>query len=486
MTRRHGLWALLAAALATAASAQPALRQDSIPPLPDSLRLYGGTLATRTPLPDLAPPPDALRLTLAEAIDLALVRNPDREISALSAALAANNVTRGNAGYLPTLDASAGLVGSRSGPLGGGDSTSTRRAGATALDASVALGYTVFDGGRRAATLRRLRAEARRFALLADADAEALALDVTAAYLDVARQSDLADALREALQVSEDRLRIAQAEVEIGTAAEIDAALALADFNADRSALLQRLVALDGARATLGGLLALPDPAAVVVTDTLALGPPTDLDALAARAETQNRRLRSFAEAEAAAAEAIGEVRSEYLPTVRASAGVGLTVADPGFLPPAFSPGVGPDLRAGLTASLPLFDGGERRRRLENATIRLRQAELDTEGERVANRARAARLAALAEGYRALVGLEAQNEDITRQNVFVALAQFRLGFISAVDLRQVQLTLVSVRQRRAEAVYQARAAEAELRLLAGDLLPDGSVLAPSILDTVEP
>ena len=491
------------ALLALAASAQPVpLRQDSLPPLPDSLRLYGGTVPTQIALPTFAPPPDALRLTLEQAVDLALVRNPDRAVSALEGVRAANDVTLGNAGYLPTLDASAGLAGSRSDVLfgsggggggGGADTTGTvggggglRGAESTVLDAALALGYTVYDGGRRAATLRRLRAEARRFALLADADAEQLALDVTAAYLDAARQADLADAFAEAVAVSEDRLRIAQAEVRIGTAAEIDAALALADYNADRAALLQQQVLLEGARATLGGLLALPDPDAVVVTDTLALGAPGDLAALAARAETENRRVRSLEAAEFAAAEVIDEVRSEYRPQVRAAAGLGLTVFDPGFVPPSFSPAVGPNLRYGLTASLPLFDGGERDRRLQNAEIRLRQAELTTEGEEAFIRGRVARLAALSRGYRALVDLESQNEAIARENVRVALAQLRLGFITPVDLRQVQLTLVDVRRRRVEAVYQARLAEAELRLLSGDLLPAGSVLTPSILSTVDP
>ena len=485
--------AVLGLALAGAAGAQtPSLRQDSIPPLPDSLRLYGGTLPTRLALPAFEAPPGALRLSLAEAIDLALARNPDRQISALDAAVAANDATRENAGYLPTLDATAGVAGSRSGALfgggGGSDSTGAGRVdrGSTVLDAGLSAGYTIYDGGRRAATLRRLRAEARRAALLADADAEQLALDVAAAYLDAARQAELAEAAAEAVAVSEDRLRIAQAEVRIGTAAEIEAALALADYNADRAALLQQQVLLAGARATLGGLLALPDPTAFVVTDPLALGPPPDLDALAARAEASNRRVRAFQAAENAAAEVIGEVRSEFAPQVRATAGYGVTLFDPAFFPPALSPTVGPEVRYGVTATLPLFDGGSRRRRLENATIRLRQAELDTDAVRSENRGRAARLAALATGYRALVALEAQNESIARQNVRVALAQLRLGFISAVDLRQVQLTLVAVRQRRATAAFQARTAEAELRLLAGDLLPAGSVLAPSILSTVEP
>ena len=142
-------------------------------------------------------------------------------------------------------------------------------------------------------------------------------------------------------------------------------------------------------------------------------------------------------------------------------------------------------MRYGLTATLPIFDAGERQRRVESARIELRQAELTTEGERVANRARAARLAVTARGFRALVDLETLNERVARENVRVALAQLRLGFITPVDLRQIQLTLVDVRTRRVEAVYQARLAEAELRLLAGVLLPRGAVAAPNLLGRID-
>ena len=480
---------LLTAAGGTASAQVPSLRPDSIPPLPDSLRLYGATLPMQPPLPDLVVPPGALRLTLDEAVALALLQNPDRAVAVLDGVRGANDVTRGNAGYLPTLDATAGVAGSRGGGFGGvgPDSLGGGGAGArtaTVLDAALTLGYTLYDGGLREATYRRLQAEARRLALLADADAEALVLDVAAAYLDVARQADLAAALAEGVAVSEDRLRIAQAEVRIGTAAEIDAALALADYNADRALLLRQEVQLAGARAGLGGLLALPDPGAVVVTDTLALGAPPALDALVAEASAGTRRVAAFEAAEAAAAQAVAQVRSDYRPTVRTAAGVGVTVFDGGFLPPDLAPTVGPDLRYGVTATLPIYDGGERRRRLENARIDLRQAELSTAGERLAGRARAARLAATARGFRALVDLEALNERVARENVRVALAQLRLGFITPVDLRQIQLTLVDVRTRRVEAVFQARLAEAELRLLAGELLPPEAAVAPDLLDGV--
>ncbi|HYG70564.1 MAG TPA: TolC family protein, partial [Anaeromyxobacteraceae bacterium] len=273
---------------------------------------------------------------------------------------------------------------------------------------------------------------------------------------------------------SEDRLRIEQAEVSIGTAAEIEAALALSDLNADRAALLRQVLFLAQARAGLGALLALPEPEAVAVTDTLALGPPPDLPALAAEAEGGNRRLQALALAEEAALAAVREVQSEFAPTVRVLTGVGLGADDRGLFP-AGDPALGTDFRYGFTATLPLFDAGDRRRRVENARLRVRQAELATADERLFLRAEVAQLTAAVQRYRQLAALETQNRAVARANARVALAQLQLGFITPIDLRQVQLALLDAETRYVDAVYQARRAEAELRFLAGELLPEGSV-----------
>ncbi len=455
-------------AVAWEASAQErdvlSTRTDSLPPLPDSLRLYGGTLATGADLPLFEPPPDALPLSLDEAVRLALRQNPDLAAVALEATRARNDAVPGNAGYRPSLTASGGVTGTWA------DDTGSDVRALSGAEAGVTLGYTVFDASR-SATLARLRAEARRFGVLAEAEAEALAYAVTQAYLDAARQRALVEARADAVVLSEDRLRIEQSEVQIGTAAEIDAALALADLNADRAALLRQRLLLSQARAALGGLLALPDPSAVAVTDSLALGPPPTLERLAVAVPAENRRVQALRIAREAAEEAIREARGAYLPTLRAQTGVGVSGGAPGLFPSG-TPIGGSDVRYGLTVTLPIFDGGARQRRLENARIRRDQAALDVAGEQAALRADAARLATAIVGYRALAALETQNEAIAEQNARVALAQLRLGFITPIDLRQVQLALLDVQARRIEAVYQAARAEAELRLLAGQLLPE--------------
>jgi outer membrane protein TolC len=121
----------------------------------------------------------------------------------------------------------------------------------------------------------------------------------------------------------------------------------------------------------------------------------------------------------------------------------------------------------GITASIPLFDGGDRRRRMANAEIRVRQAELAVADERASIRAALARVTSAVAGRRQLAALEEQNRAVARENVRVALAQFQLGFITPIDLRQVQVALLDAEVRLVEAVYLALLAEAELRFLAG-------------------
>jgi outer membrane protein TolC len=289
---------------------------------------------------------------------------------------------------------------------------------------------------------------------------------VTLAYLDVVRQARVAGAVAEAVSISEDRLRIESAEVQIGTAAEIDAALALSDLNADRAALLGQALALTQARTALGELLALAEPAAVDVTDSLALGPTPDMAALAALAESGNSRLRALELGRVVAETASAEVKAEFAPTVRFAAGAGLSAFDRGLLPRG-DPTIGPEVSYGITASIPLFDGGDRRRRMANAEIRVRQAELAVADERASIRSALARVTSAVAGRRQLAALEEQNRAVARENVRVALAQFQLGFITPIDLRQVQVALLDAEVRLVEAVYLALLAEAELRFLAG-------------------
>jgi outer membrane protein TolC len=219
----------------------------------------------------------------------------------------------------------------------------------------------------------------------------------------------------------------------------------------------------------------------VTAADPLVLDPIPDLAGLEAEATRGNRRVRQSLVAQDVAEAITDEVRARYRPQVGVSAGASLAATDTGFLPPSFDPAIGPAVRYGFTFSVPILDRGERRRELDVAAIRVLQAEAATADAEAGVRSDAARLAASARGFRALAALETQNERVARQNVRVALAQLQLGLITPIDLRLVQLSLVDVRTRLVEAVFQTRSAEASLRALAGILLPPEAALAETPL-----
>jgi outer membrane protein TolC len=127
------------------------------------------------------------------------------------------------------------------------------------------------------------------------------------------------------------------------------------------------------------------------------------------------------------------------------------------------------DLTYGLTLSFDVFDGLNRRRRLENAAVRQRTAELVVEDVRTQL---TADLTSAFTNYRnrlELVALERENLEATSANVAIALERFELGEITSVELREVQEQLIQAESRLLAAQFEAKQAEITLLQLSGQL-----------------
>ena len=68
------------------------------------------------------------------------------------------------------------------------------------------------------------------------------------------------------------------------------------------------------------------------------------------------------------------------------------------------------------------------------------------------------------------MALDEANLEGIRQQVNVALESYRLGMITAVELRDVQQGLIDAENRLLLAQYEAKAAELRLKWLAGRLV----------------
>jgi outer membrane protein len=407
-----------------------------------------------------APPDTTLPLlTVEEVTRLVLQQNPTLAIARLEREVAAAEATPGAVGLYPT--ANIGLAQRRAPTPPGREGFANET-----LDLTAAARYTVFDGFARSARLQRLRTLTE----VRDLDTHALTQDLVAEaqilYYDVARQQRRLVVLDEAVELSEERMRIAAARRDVGAASDLEVNRALVDLNADRAVLLRQEASLSQAKARLNRLLNRPEQTVFRASYQIPLDDSLDRAQLEDRTLTQSPGLRADAIAERAAELQQTAIRREIWPRLDLNLGFAFPeVTDP-LLPPGQTGG----LSYGLSATFDLFDGFERRRRLDIATLRREQQALVTERTRTYLLTSLESTYALYERSLQLVELEEANVDAARQNAVVALERFRLGVSTSIELREVQRALIDAESRLVAARFEAKAAEIDLRALAGELV----------------
>lgn len=422
------------------------------------------------PIVAQAQPRDTLRVeaVLREALDA----NPQIQIARNQVAIAANDRSIGNAGFLPTLTGRAGVSQTQSNSNQGfldGSTQDVDGAVSTRQNATGELRWTLFDGLGRFAAYDRLGAELQAQRASTREEVEIALADVLDTYYDAARQQRQRAVLQTGVELSRERLRIAQTRRDLGAASDLEVRQARVDLNADSAALLRQESALTRTKAQLNRLLGGTRAttryavAGAIPVDTT-LGLPALRATAAARSPAQQRAERAVRAAQAEEREA----RATVFPSLDATLSYGYSDldAESGFLRSSTAT----DLSYGLSLTWDVFDGLDRQRRRQNAQVRTQNARLrlqDVSAQLDAN------LTSAFADYRnrlALVALERENLQAAIANVELALERFRLGTISSVELREVQEQRIQAEGRLLDARFEAKRAETELLRLSGQLL----------------
>ncbi|MBX2820856.1 MAG: TolC family protein [Rhodothermaceae bacterium] len=409
--------------------------------------------------------------TLEEALQQAEEQNYDIRIARNDVAIARADYSIGNAGFLPTVDASAGYTGTLSNTeqsFLSGQTNEVDGALTTRTSAGVNMNWSLFEGLGRNATLDRLKQEFEQQEQTEQSTKEAVIGDVILLYYDLVRQQEQRAVFEEAVTLSEERLRIAELRRDLGSASELEVRQAQLDLNTDRVNLLRQETTLSNAKASFNQLLVRPLNLDYAVEDTIPVGPIEALDVLNNQALAQNSLLRISEKDRMIAGIQIREIKSEWLPSLSASTGYNYSdlSAESGFLLSNQST----DFTYGLSLNLGLFDGFNRRRRLSNAMIRQSNADLVIESIRTQIESNVSRTYQNFLNSRQTVSIEQESVVLALQNVNTALERFELGDITSIELREVQEALTRARSLLLFAQYEAKQAEVELHRLTGRLL----------------
>ena len=411
-------------------------------------------------------------LSVEEALAIGLENNYSILISANDSDIAGNNRSLGNAGFLPTLTA----TGTRSYSIqnseqefadGGIPNSSTEDARSNTTNASASLSWTIFDGLRMFTTYEKLTElqvlgeEQFRLTL------ENTVASIIGAYFNIIRQQKIYDVLQSTVEVSEQRIAIAETRKDLGSGSEYDLLQARADLNADRAAVIRQDVLLNDAKILLNELLSRDVETEFAVQQTIPVDEGLEYSELLQQALSNNKGLtvarinRQVAELE------IKEIQGERFPEVDLSAGYSYNrnESGAGFIALNQSDG----FNYGITARLNIFDGFNTNRQIQNAKIRLKNQELTLQDEELRVEGG---LSAEFKNYLnslELVKLESENLTYAEQSLEIALERFKLGTINSIELREVQRTLISAESRLIQAQFEAKIAETELQRISGKL-----------------
>ncbi|MCZ4225400.1 TolC family protein [Pedobacter rhodius] len=410
------------------------------------------------------------KLTLQEAITIAMQNNYDIKISKNNIAIAKNNATIGNAGMLPNLTGTYANGGSiqntRQTPVTGEDRVITG-AKSTNNDLGADLNWTIFDGFSMFANYERLKELQKQGEVTSRLAILTTIADVITAYYDVARQQKLVIAADSAIDISVFREKIAKTKLQLGRGSKLDVLTAQVDYNTDTSNYLQQKNALQVAKVRLNQLLVRNVNLTFFVDNNIDIDQALVYSQLAELAEKQNPNVQNAFINQRVANLNLKSIKGARYPVVSLNSGYSRTnsTSPTGFNQKFAANG----FTYGVTASLNLFNGFLQRQQERNAKIDIENSTLNLDKTKLDVSTQLLTAYQNYSTYLDLVKLEQRNVDIAKENLDITLAKYRLGSIAPLELREAQRNSIDAQNRFIEMQYQAKLAEITLKEISGNI-----------------
>lgn len=335
-------------------------------------------------------------------------------------------------------------------------------------NAGLQISWRIFDGMRMFATKKRLEELERNGELNFRRQINTAVFDIIGAFQLILQLEQQEKALRESIRFFDERKKMAEDRFRVGTAAKTDLLQAKTDLNIQQANLYNLKNNIQQAYTNLNHLIG-RDPSIVyrvqgnIIPDTtLTIASVKEkvlagnFDLLMAQSQLsilfQNKK----------------EIISQRLPIVTLNGNFNFNQNrnDAGFT--LFSRNSGPSGNIGI--AIPLFNGGNILRQQQVAEVAIQSQQISI--QELQNQLHRDLLNSYAVYKNALelAALETQTLQLIEENNMIATERFRKLAITSLEWRQIQLDMINCQTRYLNALFTARMAEAEMKLLGGVLV----------------
>ena len=405
------------------------------------------------------------------AVTIGLKNNYSINIAKNSQEIAENNATLGNAGVLPTLDATGSAsksVSNTSQKYSNGASIDVNGVDSKNYAAGINLNWTIFDGLKMFASLEQLKELQKVGESNYKLTVEQNINDILSTYYDIVRQKQVLEATQRSVAISEERLNITQSQKDVGSASKFDVLRAQVDLNGDKSLLMNQELTLQQAKTKLNQLLGRDVKTEFDVIDTIDVKTDLSYDDLFSVTMQNNNQILLARQNKNVAESQLKLERGDLLPVISLNLGYNYSRSESGagFFISSNTTGI----TYGISASLNLFNGLNTKRRIENAEVSIESSELAFKQIQDQVKANFENTFLKYKNSLQLVKLESENYNAAEENADIALEKLKVGSITPVDFRQVQLDLMNAKSRLLSAEYDAKSSETNLLQISGQLV----------------
>ena len=410
---------------------------------------------------------------LKRCIETGLQKNYDIRIMRNNQEISDNNLTVGNAGYLPSVDLTTGYSGSVNNitqNLANGEKNKNNGIHNQLLNAGVNLNWTVFDGFNIQTNHQRLKELQKMGELNTRLTIENFVSGLTSEYYNYIQQNIRLKNLKSAVKLSKERLRIVEARYEIGAGSRLDLQQAKVDFNSDSSRLIKQYEVLYTSRISLNQMMAADNIEQLIVTtdSIIEFNQFINKEDVWQKTLSSNTFLLLSNKNKNLSLLDLKTAQSENYPYLKLNAGYGYTknIYNTGTIDNQNNLG----LTYGLTLGFNLFDGFNRKRKQKNARIEVENKELQYEQTILSIKADFSNMWMAYRNNIDLTNLEKENVQTAKENHEIAIERYKLGDLSGIELREAQNSLLEAEERLVQAEYNTKLCEISLMQISGQVI----------------
>ncbi len=410
---------------------------------------------------------------LEYCIQTGLERNFNLKVVKNNEAISLNNYTPGNAGMLPEVIATNRFGGTLNSTIQNYEDGTVAAGGYlhnTTGSAAVNMGMTIFKGFQVQKTYRRLEKQTELEGFRTQMAIEKLVSEISSEYYNYIQQIALYANLEYAVMLSRERARIDEQRYLLGSGSKMQLLQSQVYLNADSSRYAKQSEILRSSQIRLNMLMATEDIGVefTIKDSIIQINDQLTYEQLLENTLSNNTSLLIASKNQDITELDFEIIASESYPYLNLSSGYGYNynTYQTGLISNQHMHG----LNYGLTLGLDIFDGFNRRREKSNARIEIESRRIRYQEVEQSIKGNLINIYFAYQNNLRLIRLEEQNLEVARENLEIAVEQYKLGSLAGLELREVQKSLLDAEERLISIKYLTKIAEISLLQISGRVM----------------